>query len=222
MQKLVKVASYYKHARKEMLPFIPDNVNRVLDVGCGVGNFGRLLKEVRRLKVEGVEIVPEIAFEAAKVLDRVYLGPFSPELEIQGPYDCIVFNDVLEHMPNPEEALHYAATLLVPGGFVVSSIPNIRHFPTIWKLLIAGKWDYTDYGTLDRDHLRFFTYRSIEELFRTLGYEIIRIEGINKFAVNESGEHRLWRFFKLLRMLVPPKYIGDMAYLQFAVVAKHP
>ncbi|MGQ9690924.1 MAG: class I SAM-dependent methyltransferase [Thermoproteota archaeon] len=196
MQKVDKAASYYKYTRREMLPFIPDQVSQVLDVGCGVGNFGRLLKEVRGLNVEGVEIVPEIACEAAKVLDKVYIGPFSHELQIRGLYDCIVFNDVLEHMTSPDEALHYAATLLKSNGFVVASIPNIGHFPKLWKILINGRWDYKEKGTLDRDHLRFFTYRSIKELFENLGYKIIRIEGINKFAVNEPSEHKLWRYYK--------------------------
>lgn len=221
MQKIVKVTSYYKHARQEMLPFIPDGVNRVLDVGCGVGKFGQLLKEFRGLNVEGVEIVPEIASEAAKVLDKVYLGPFSHEPQIQGPYDCNVLNDVLEHMTNPEEALHYAETLLKGGGFVIASIPNIRHFPTLWKLLVDAQWKYTDMGTLDRDHLRFFTQRSIKEVFTNCGYKIIRIEGINRFAVNEPREYSLWRYYKLLCMIVPSRYIWDMAYLQFAVIAKH-
>ena len=47
-------------------------------------------------------------------------------------FDCIVFNDVLEHMVVPEQALRYAKTLLSPNGSIVASIPNIRYLPILW------------------------------------------------------------------------------------------
>ena len=38
--------SYFKHYRKEMLPFIPTTATKIMEVGCGQANFSsQLVKE---------------------------------------------------------------------------------------------------------------------------------------------------------------------------------
>jgi hypothetical protein len=63
---------------------------------------------------------------------------------------------------------------------VVCSIPNVRYFPVLFRLILRKEWRYVDNGVLDRTHLRFFTVNSISEMFRRLGYDILTIEGINR------------------------------------------
>lgn len=163
--------------------------------------------------------MPTIALEADKRLNAVFVGAFGDTLSLPiGEYDCVVFNDVLEHMVDPAGALGYARTLLKPAGCIVASIPNIRHFPTVWKLVVHGRWEYAEAGTLDRTHLRFFTKESIKNLFREAGYTITQLTGINRYAVNSKDEYKLWRYFKIIQKLAPHR-LEDMAYLQFAVVA---
>lgn len=202
-----------------MLSFVPVSAHRILDVGCGIGVFGEELKRRRCTVVEGVEIVPEKAAEARTRLDTVWEGCYGSSMPLPaGIYDTIVFNDVLEHMSDPTAALAWSLKLLAREGCVVASIPNIRHFPTVWKLAVQGQWNYTDQGILDRTHLRFFTRATIGKLFSEAGYRVIEIRGINRFGVSSQDEHRLWRYFKVLSALVPGK-LRDMSYLQFAVVA---
>lgn len=217
--KSYKDRKYFSHPRSEMLCFIPSNAKRILDVGCGIGKFGEFLKNELRLYVDGVEEIPSIAEEAAKRLDKVFVGAFGESLGLpMSYYDCVVFNDVLEHMVDPSYALLYTKSLLTCKGCVVASIPNIRHFPTVWKLVVQGRWDYTEAGTLDRTHLRFFTRASIISMFQESGYKIEVIRGINRYLVNSHDEHRLWRYYKVLQKLAPRRF-ADMRYLQFAVVA---
>jgi SAM-dependent methyltransferase len=83
--------------------------------------------------------------------------------------------------------------------------------------LFYKNWHYADCGILDRTHLRFFTRRSILENFENLGYCVECIEGINPLEKEHS--HYLYKFRPLNWLLL--KNIGDMRYLQFAVVA-HP
>ena len=212
-----KYSAYFQVERHEMLQYIPLESRTILDVGCGCGNFSELLKKSRPVEVWGVELDKQAANVAASKLDRVICAAFDSglNLPIQG-FDCIVFNDVLEHMVDPFSALLYAEKLLRDGGVVVASIPNVRYFVTMWDLLVHKNWKYADWGVLDRTHLRFFTCRSIISTFSDLGYQIEEIEGINPI---EKVHPALLRRFRFLNRVLLNK-IEDMRYLQFAVVAR--
>lgn len=208
---------YAEFVRPEMLAFIPGEAKSVLDVGCSVGNFGEMVKASRNAEVWGVEIDRDAARVAEEKLDKVFCSAFNKELDFGGRlFDCIVFNDVLEHMVDPYSALEYANQLLTPDGVVVASIPNVRHFGNIWALLVYKTWEYGDTGILDRTHLRFFTKKSIESTFTGLGYKIDYITGIN--SLEDLYPYLVWRF-KFLNLFTLG-HIEDMRWLQFAVVAR--
>jgi SAM-dependent methyltransferase len=214
-----KAQSYFEYERSEMLDMIPDHVGRVLDVGCGSGRFGRLVKQARGAEVWGVEPALQASREAETCLDRVFHAEFGESLPLpKKAFDAVVFNDVLEHIPNPWAALEFAKQLLTEKGVVVASIPSIRHFPTLWRLVVRREWRYRDAGTLDRTHLRFFTRQTIETLFNETGYRICLLRGISPFHCME-GDHKLWHYFKVLNVLTLG-HIGDMKFLQYAVRAQ--
>lgn len=204
--------SYYSKERREILPFVPPGVRRVLEVGCGGGHFGALLAQERGIEVWGVEMVPEVAALAATRVHRVIAAPFTAEVKElpRGYFDAVLFNDSLEHFPYPEPPLAFAAELLADAGVVIASIPNVRYFEHLLHVLVERDWRYMEYGILDRTHLRFFTKRSIERLFADAGYRIRSITGINPF---QGG----WKYRTLVRVL--GRYADDVPYLQFVVVA---
>lgn len=207
---------YAESTRHEMLEFVPTEVKRILDVGCSVGNFGELLKKERGAEVWGVEPDPEAAAIAETKLDKVICGVFDEKIDLpKNHFDCIVFNDVLEHMVDPYSALEFSKSLLSPAGKIVASIPNVRYFGNIWNLLIRRDWEYQDSGVLDRTHLRFFTKSSIYRLFSDIELRIIALRGIN--AVDWSDPHLLNRFH-LLRLFTL-NHSEDMRWTQFAVIA---
>lgn len=217
-----KTSSYFEYERREMLGLIPDHARRLIDVGCGTGRFGRLLKQERGAEVWGVEPSARACREAENCLDRVLHGEFGESLPLpKRAFDVVVFNDVLEHMVNPWAALEFAKQLLTEKGVIVASIPSIRHFPTLWRLVVRQDWTYQEAGTLDRTHLRFFTRRTIERLFLDTGYRIELLSGIRSFHSmdGDSDSDRLWRYFKLFNMLTVG-YINDMKFLQYAVRAR--
>jgi len=216
-----KPNSYFEQCRSEMLAYVPEHCQKVLDVGCGRGNFGKSLKQIRSIEVWGIEPVASAAAEAATKLDHVIEGIFAPESDLpQGSFDAIFFNDVLEHLVDPAAALLLAATLLKPGGVVIASIPNIRHFQAQWEVVVRGEWPERDSGIFDRTHLRFFTRKSIAKLFAASGFAVEKIEGINSYWwIEGSGEPSRWIFFKIINLLTF-RAIEDMKYLQFATVAR--
>lgn len=215
-----KPTDYFEQVRTEMLPFVPAHCRRVLDVGCGQGRFGELLKKNRQIEVWGVEPVQAAAAKAMARLDRVIAGQFDPQLNLPpGTFDCVIFNDVLEHLLAPEEALRYSKMLLADGGVIVASIPNIRNLSTFWQFMFHARWEYEDCGVLDRTHLRFFTKSSIVNLFQGEGYMLESICGINAYVGIPNSSRRLWAAYHLANVFLLGK-LGDMRFQQFAVVAK--
>ena len=214
-----KQNEYFACSRPELLPLVPKSARKILDVGCGAAGFSGALKIQRSAEVWGVEL-NQAASEAARGrLDQVFNAPFGPELNLPKNYfDCIAFNDVLEHMLDPLAALQLAASLLSENGVIVASIPNIGHFPILWKLIIHGAWDYKDSGILDKTHLRFFTRSSIKNLFEESGLIVKQLEGINDYFNIEPVDQKYWWRYRLISWL-PLRGVQDMRHLQFAVVA---
>ncbi len=203
---------YFNLGREEMVKFIPKNVTQVLDVGCATGNFGKAIKEKLNAEVWGIELDGEAAKLASSCLDRVLHGDirllFS---ELPNNYfDCVVFNDVLEHVDYPNEILQGIQSKLTSNGVIVASLPNIRYYPVLIDLVLRGNWEYTESGVLDRTHLRFFTQNSIESFFRDCEYALEHISGIN--------ELQSWAL-TLLNILFFGKF-KDSRYIQFACVAR--
>ena len=208
---------YAKVNRSEMLPFIPETAQRILDVGCGVGNFGEVLKSKRAVEVWGIEPNKDAADIAARKLDNAICGLFDENSGLPAKhFDCIVFNDVLEHMVDPHSALLYAKQLLRDNGKIVASIPNVRYFDNLWTLVINRDWEYVDAGILDRTHLRFFTVNSIPTLFRNADYRIDSMKGINSLKYCNPERMKQYRIINNLLLL---NSLRDTYWLQFAVVA---
>ncbi|MCM0592556.1 MAG: class I SAM-dependent methyltransferase [Gloeotrichia echinulata CP02] len=156
---------------KKMLTLIGAN-KRVVDFGCATGYFAQLMNQ-KGCTVTGVEINPEAAKIAEKYckevivadLDYVSVIDILPTQE----FDVAVFGDVLEHLRNPWKVLEEIKPILKEDGYVVASIPNIAH-GAIRLALLQGRFEYMEFGILDNTHLRFFTRKTIEDLFESSGY----------------------------------------------------
>ena len=173
----------------------------VLDIGCATGVVARALKELG-CRVTGVEVSDDMAREAARHADEVVVGDISraeTREKLAGPYDCIVFADVLEHLVDPWETLRWARELLADGGCVLASIPNVAYYEVRFGLL-AGRFEYTRFGILDDTHLRFFTLKTAKQLFIDSGYTVSEVARVN------AGKRR-----------IPARIWPEMFALQFVL-----
>lgn len=168
-----KQDQYRLFYNKYLLPFM-DRHKKVLDVGCNAGKLGEVLKKDLDCIVYGIDISPEAVKNAREVLDFVQVGdverdeiPFRTE-----KFDVIVFGDVLEHLIDPQHVLVQFKKMLSENGYIVASIPNVANIRMRLKLL-AGQWNYESSGILDNMHLRFFTFKTMLELFEASGLRVL-------------------------------------------------
>lgn len=165
-------AYYYEQARPEVAALVPSRCRRVLEIGCGSGQLGRLLRQ-RGHHVTGLELVPEIAELARCRLDHVVTA----DVERDGfpfplaSFDALIFADLLEHLVDPWRVLREAVEVLADDGVVVASIPNVQNIDVLCRLL-RGRWEYRERGILDFGHLRFFTLHGIRALFAQAGLTV--------------------------------------------------
>jgi len=203
---------YFNHKRPEMLAFLPDTCNTVLDVGCGEGIFAEQIKIQKNAEVWGIELMDGPGIKAKDRLHNVFIGPcekFVGDLP-DNYFNVIYCNDVLEHLIDPYTFLTDLRSKLTADGVVISSIPNIRYHSAFKKIILQKKFEYQSHGIFDKTHMRFFTKSSIAKMYEDQGYEILKHQGINKTRSLKPYIYNIPFFFTAM----------DMFYLQFATVAR--
>lgn len=199
---------YFHGNRPEMMAFLPISIKCLLEIGCGQGNFSTAVANDRKCETWGIEAAPEPAAAARRSLTKVLEGDFYDQITKLPPkkFDCVVMNDVLEHLPDTDRALALISEVMTDDGTLVLSVPNVRHFSTMWRYVCKGEWNYEDAGVLDRTHLRFFTVKSLAQTLRCAGFVDISTQPINR---DRGWKATIWRLIGL-------GFLNDTSFLQIA------
>lgn len=210
---------YFKHSRPEMLPFVPAQRRRVLEVGCGEGWFTGSLTGVE----ESWGIEPSDAAEAARSrLTRVFHATFD-EAEAELPlgfFDVVVCNDVIEHMPDCNRFLSAIGKHIAQGGMLIGSIPNVRFYNNMMQFLLEKDWHYTEFGILDKTHITFFTEKSLRKTLERHGLSVVALQGINTgMKLSKSSRESIYLGLARVLSAVSFGYFSDILHLQFAFQA---
>ena len=153
---------------------------RVLDVGCSIGNVTGVvstrLEETRGEAglVVGLEIIPDAAERFAERFAgrtdlRVVCGDITEptaELSEFAPFDAAVSFNVIEHIEDDVGALRAIAGRLAPGGRLGVLVPG------------GGRRLYGTLDALDR-HYRRYTPALLREHLEEAGYDVISIRRVN-------------------------------------------
>ncbi len=206
------VHAAYAGPRDDVTVLVPTQAIRVLDVGCSVGTMGAVLAQ-RGHTVTGLEASPELAAQARTVLHQVLEADVealaAQKDDAGGPYDCIIFADVLEHLRDPWAVTKWGASLLAPGGSLVISVPNIRHLHLLNSVVLRRRWPYEEVGIFDRTHLRWFAYKNLPQLLNGTGLTITELRRTYMLNLNPAAR---------INRLAP--HIGDFGTLQFVFRAE--
>ena len=172
-----ELGGYYDVLRSEIEPMLPKSYSRVMDIGCGAGVTSKWLKQrCSAVEAIGVEIDIDAARYAGDALDRVIVVDIERDKEFMGEFsgkiDLLLLLDILEHLQDPWSFLQRIKQVVNDQGCIIASIPNIRNVKVILPLVFGGQWRYSKSGLLDKTHLRFFTKKTILELFASAGLTV--------------------------------------------------
>ena len=174
---------------------LPNLGQRVLEIGCGIGNFTGLLLD--RETVLGVDCEPEYLDRLRqRYPHRLNLHTFAleansgdlQELARFRPDSCVALN-VLEHIEDDRRALANMASILAPTGAIVLTVPA---FPAL-------------YGPVDRNlgHYRRYTRASLTRVAEAAG---LRVRTARYF--NSVGFFGWWFHAHVTRLeVLPPSQI---------------
>lgn len=167
-QRLSKVDRYNEWIYEQFKPFIGD---RVLDVGCAIGNITK--RYMDRELVVGLDVAQEFIDEMrARFGDRPnfraqLIDIADPEVKVlsKDRIDTIVCANVLEHVKDDVGALRHMHEILVPGGRLLLLVPAFR--------FLFGSMDAAD------NHYRRYRKPLVEQRLRGAGFEIERLYYMN-------------------------------------------
>lgn len=148
---------------------------RLADFGCGGGDFLRLAKndcaEVCGVELQQnyVDTLNADGIRCEKNLDAIQ----NNSIDV-----CVSFH-VIEHLPNPLETLKLLKEKIVSGGMLVIEVPHANDF-----LLSTLKNDDFKQFTLWSQHLILHTRESLFRMLSYVGFEDIKIEGVQRFPLS--------------------------------------
>lgn len=141
---------------------------RILEVGAATGDFLQLIREAGNPSVTGLEPSAQ-AVALARERDIALLQGTLDEARFPtGAFDTILLQHVLEHLPEPIDALRRLAGWLVPGGVLILWLPNgdswaARCFGPAWM------------GYDPPRHRSVFTPRTLHQACLAAGLDIVDV-----------------------------------------------
>jgi 2-polyprenyl-3-methyl-5-hydroxy-6-metoxy-1,4-benzoquinol methylase len=174
---------YLEEINYGILKQIPINHSKktrcVLDIGCGLGVLSEAIRK-KGYVVWGIEINQEAANRALLRIDHVInedVLQFEKIESIIGNkrFEYIIFSNILEHLYDPCLTIKNYLKFLKPNGWVLISVPNVAVWFNRLRLLF-GNFDYTDTGTMDKTHIRFFTFKTAKMMVEKSGCSIVKVD----------------------------------------------
>lgn len=141
---------------------------RLLDVGCGTGNFLLAASEAG-YTASGVELDPNAARFAARhcAHSRVFAQPLAAFRDSNPGkiFDIVTFFEVLEHQAEPSAFLQEVRECLRPRGFIALSVPNRERWQT--------SMDAVDYPP---NHFLRWDAQSLQTAMKSHGFSVLSMK----------------------------------------------
>src|SRR3989338_5828963 len=179
----------------ELLRYLPDGkIARILEIGCGTGNYTTVLKDRFTLaRIEAFDISEEMVRIARRKLngDGVgFLVKDAEAMESTGKFDLITSNAAFQWLEKPGKAIANFSNMLAKNGSIAFSTFGPRTFMELNSSLK---------GILDRP-ISADKFLDKDDLEKILGRHFIKVR-INELIVKE-------RYNSLTELLKKIKYTG--------------
>jgi 2-polyprenyl-3-methyl-5-hydroxy-6-metoxy-1,4-benzoquinol methylase len=219
-QYLEKKQNYFSNIRYDVISLIPSNPDqKILEVGAGSGNTLVYLKENHMAShVAGVELMKLPGSNQDNILINTFQIANIENEDILAPeeyFDVILCADVLEHLVDPWSAVQKISRHLKKEGLLIVSIPNLREWKTIFKVIFKGEFNYQpEGGIMDKTHLRFFCKKNVRTLLTT--DHLTPVFSVPNFMLKSVPQGRKRKLINLLSFRI----FEDFLTVQYLFIAK--
>lgn len=193
--------------------------DRVLDIGCASGYFGKQLKNKISF-IDGIDIsIDKRARTHYRKLIQSNIDFLDwNKINFDSNYDVIILLDIIEHLSYPVQFVDDLRKHFSNSPKVVVTTANIV-FLSQRLMTLFGQFNYGKRGLLDFTHRRLFSFRSIIKLFKQSGYQIEHVSGIPVPWPFVFGDNFLSKILMLLNILLIKISKSVFAY-QVGIVAR--
>jgi len=137
---------------------------KILDVGCGAGEFLLKLKK-KGLLPYGVELNKQAATKGQQRGLNIHAGILREARFPDKFFDIITLNHVLEHVPSPAKTLEELKRILKDDGLLVIAVPNIN---SLAYKIFKSNWIQLDVPR----HLYDFSPKTLKKYASELDWRI--------------------------------------------------
>jgi SAM-dependent methyltransferase len=163
--------------------FRDEKTGKVLDLGCGDGDYAKGLKEL------GFEVIAsdvdekrfkyseQVDFKCCDITQRL---PFPDNC-----FDYVLLLEVIEHLRNPYAVVPEINRIIKEGGFLIISTPNVLSLKSRFRFVFEGDYEYFREPPLDQLsnpkenisnlHIIPYRYHKLEYLLAINGFKISNI-----------------------------------------------
>ncbi|MCX6782090.1 MAG: class I SAM-dependent methyltransferase [Candidatus Magasanikbacteria bacterium] len=148
---------------------------KILEVGCGAGEFIRALKSARpSWNCFGADIsetaVNRAIISAGGGVEYALCGEYSLPYS-DGEFDGVAIFDVLEHVGDPVVFLQEIRRVLKPSGVLYAFVPCEGDITSLWHLLdkLGQKHELTKRFA---GHIHFFSRKQLSQVFENSGFTV--------------------------------------------------
>lgn len=179
---------------------------RILDIGCGRGEFLSFLKE-RGWEAIGLELNEETSWHARNVFGLDIRTGSLVNAQFEDIYfDVITLWHVLEHLPDPVQTIKDCRRILKPGGLLVIAAPN---FDSLQARISGRYWFHLDLP----HHVSHFTDKNLDLFLQKFLFRIIKVKQFslefNPFGYLQSFLNMCHIEYNLLYTMLKSKVLRD-------------
>ncbi|MCC5664231.1 methyltransferase domain-containing protein [Nostoc sp. CHAB 5784] len=155
---------YQEQVLSDILAILPQDVESILDVGCGNGLITNALPEL--IRVVGLDRSEEALRYVSRetVLGEILQLPFADE-----SFDLVMANDVIEHLTSAQRTQALKELARVASKYVIITVPFLEDLnQSMTKCADCGRYYHVNH------HLASFDLKETAELLTPFGYQCHR------------------------------------------------